>query len=485
MLDLNIMSSQDVEPDMSSNAILSDPYGQSPPKSENSESVEGFGGSHSAGDTSDSEYESINIVNSNGSVNEHEMLHRDTVHRHMVYLDSSGAEQELKYEYKKLSYNSVRQQINNSYEQDTAHKYSSALDILASYLKGQKIIYMESRSIKVRILNRLMLPSIFLSSLISVIQAPLRNYKHGNIIVTSISAFVAFLLAIINYMKLDASAEAYKISAHQYDKLQTYVEFQSGQVLLFSPIINPHKDCGVFGDARSAAARRAEAEKKLLEEMKKNVDGIEKKICNIKETNQYIIPRCIRYTYPLIYNTNVFSLIKKIDDYKAKTVTNLKNVKNEIRFIDFMQKKNKYIIPNQYRDRVRPLFKQKRNLIDTILFLNTAFSMIDKMFQQEITNADLRKRYKASFFIHDMLRLCCPFISKRCCVPPHFVEPEECGGEILSNLMGVDCYKELDIEKIIQDERNSRLQKTTTSSICPTLFKGVEVDNVKIDMNPI
>jgi len=455
------------------------------PKSANSASDEGFGGSYSAGDTSDSEYESMNIVNSNGSVNEHDMLHR-----HMIYLDSSGAKQEQKYEYKKLSYNSVRQQINNSYEQDTAHKYSSALDILASYLKGQKIIYMESRSIKVRILNRLMLPSIFLSSLISVIQAPLRNYKHGNIIVTSISAFVAFLLAIINYMKLDASAEAYKISAHQYDKLQTYVEFQSGQVLLFSPIINPHKDD--LDDERTdehvenVLAKRAEAEKKLLEEMKKNVDGIEKKICNIKETNQYIIPRCIRYTYPLIYNTNVFSLIKKIDDYKAKTVTNLKNVKNEIRFIDFMQKQNNYIIPRQYRERVRPLFKQKRNLIDTILFLNTAFSMIDKMFQQEITNADLRKRYKASFFIHDMLRLCCPFISKRFCVPPHFVEPEECGGEILSNLMGVDNHKELDIEKIIQDERNTRLRKTMQiCTLCPTLFKGVEVDNVKIDMNPI
>ena len=55
---------------------------------------------------------------------------------------------------------------------------------------------------------------------------------------SGISAFVAFLLAIINFLKLDASAEAYKISSHQYDKLQTYVEFQSGNVLLFSnPIL--------------------------------------------------------------------------------------------------------------------------------------------------------------------------------------------------------------------------------------------------------
>ena len=47
--------------------------------------------------------------------------------------------------YKKLSFNDVQRQIDKYYTQDTVHRYSSALDILASYLKGQKIIYMESR----------------------------------------------------------------------------------------------------------------------------------------------------------------------------------------------------------------------------------------------------------------------------------------------------------------------------------------------------
>ena len=34
-------------------------------------------------------------------------------------------------------------------------------------------------------------------------------------------------------MKLDAASEAHKISSHQYDKLQSSVEFTSGSVLLF------------------------------------------------------------------------------------------------------------------------------------------------------------------------------------------------------------------------------------------------------------
>ena len=53
-------------------------------------------------------------------------------------------------------------------------------------------------------------------------------------ILSGLNAFLTFLLAIVSFMKLDAAAQAYKTSSHQYDSLQTYVEFQSGQILLFS-----------------------------------------------------------------------------------------------------------------------------------------------------------------------------------------------------------------------------------------------------------
>ena len=83
-------------------------------------------------------------------------------------------------------------------------------------------------------LNLLMLPSIFLSATAAVIVSPLEawNQTASIYIISAINGFIAFILAVINFLKLDAAAEANKISAHQYDKLQSSVEFKSGKMLL-------------------------------------------------------------------------------------------------------------------------------------------------------------------------------------------------------------------------------------------------------------
>ena len=362
--------------------------------------------------------------------------------------------------YKKLSYNDVRDYINKSYEQDIVHRYSSALDILASYVKGQKTIYMETRTHIVTLLNFLMFPALFLSGLITVLQgAAIESY-----VLAGLSALVTFLLAIINYCKLEGAAEAHKTSSYQYDKLQSFIEFQSGQVLLFSnPILNNEnmtryceKEKQIIAatyNADEASRKEAEntvmnavyqdrlrAENELIQNMRDHMVRIESDISDIKETNQFIVPQKIRYNYPLLYNTNVFSIIKKIDDYRAKTLTELKNIKNELRYISAYMKKHG---PTEhfhahgsaqtletfikYKKRSNDLFQEKKKTINTILFLNTAFSIIDKMFQQEILNAKLRSSHRLRFFFHD---LCC------CVLPSKYIEPEMSGGDIFADILG-------------------------------------------------
>jgi hypothetical protein len=104
---------------------------------------------------------------------------------------------------------------------------SNIIDIIGVYIKGQKILYIEAKTTCEQRLTFLMIPSILFTVACSILNLLLKDYVHGNIITSVLNGFVAFILALINYLKLDARAEAHRGSAYKYDKLLTYIEFQS------------------------------------------------------------------------------------------------------------------------------------------------------------------------------------------------------------------------------------------------------------------
>jgi hypothetical protein len=189
---------------------------------------------------------------------------------------------------------------------------STSLDILALYLKGQKVIYTESKTLCEKRLNTLMLPAIFIAAVCAILNFILKEYPYGVIIISSLNAFNSFLLSLISYLKLDGKAEAHKTAAYKYQKLESKCEFHSGKIMFFKDIDQNEN-------------------RKTIEMV---VDEIEKETMEIRESNQFIIPEIVRLRYPKIYSTNVFALVKEIQNDEIiiinKLKTSVQRLHNEI-----------------------------------------------------------------------------------------------------------------------------------------------------------
>jgi hypothetical protein len=183
---------------------------------------------------------------------------------------------------------------------------STTLDILALYLKGQKILHIEAKTLCERRLNTLMLPAIIISSICAILNFALQGFPYGSIIISSCNVFNAFLMGLISYLKLDAKSQAHQSSSYKFQKLEAECEFNSGRILFF-------KD--------------GETSIKTL------VDSIHNRVIEIKESNQYIIPEEIRHRFSEIYMTNVFSLVKYIQNDEIIVINKLKVIVQELQYI--------------------------------------------------------------------------------------------------------------------------------------------------------
>ena len=208
----------------------------------------------------------------------------------------------------------------NNVELSDDEMLSISLDIVAIYLKGQKILYTEAKTFCEQQLNFLMMPAIFISALTTVLSLALDKTGFGSILISSLTAVNSFLLAIISYLKLDAKSEAHKTSAYQFDKLQSKCEFGSGRVIFFSR-------AKYFKEADNSKNEQYKAVFDLIDE-------IELKVTEIKDMNKFILPERVRRALANLYGVNVFSAVKSF-------LTSEKYLKAELnRCIEIQKKYN-------------------------------------------------------------------------------------------------------------------------------------------------
>lgn len=179
---------------------------------------------------------------------------------------------------------------------------SMICDIIAMYLKGQKILYTEAKTLCEQRLNYLMIPTIVITAICTVIGVVLKEYSFSSTIVSSLNALNFLFLTLINYLKLDAKSEAHRISAYKFDKIQSKLEFNSGKILF------------IVGEIAT---------------LPQLINDTEKDVREIKESNQFTLPESIRYNYPVLNNINVFAEVKKIQSAETILINTLKDILNE------------------------------------------------------------------------------------------------------------------------------------------------------------
>lgn len=412
----------------------------------------------------------------------------------------------IDWESKKIS--EVKQFVDENFATDMVTLTSNHLDIIASYLNSQKIIYLESSFVTSKRLNMLMIPTIIISAGASVLSGAGEDLRNAALIISCITAFNAFLLAIINYLKLDAQSEAHKISSHQYDKLQGHIMFLSGKTLLFSPasfsyhtyqdklkkkqleakttimkelevkrskkkaLYKAEKDriwknfeetvtkddinynnqkkkvedrirelkhqLNQFIDQLTVSAKQSidytisevkvnldneenTSQENLMKEIRLEISSVQDKIKDIKETNQFEVPRIIRYRFPTCYGTNVFTIIKAIDEFKISLTNKLWIIKNNIRYSRACICKCNELLKNGYEDdktitdELDDLIfykkennKKRKKIYETIISLSSAYAEINTMFSKEIEKAEDKRRY----WVTENLCFYCPGFKK-------------------------------------------------------------------------
>jgi len=252
-----------------------------------------------------------------------------------------------------VTYQTISNIITEGYDNNANLVKSTSLDILAVYLKGQKILYIESKTYCEQHLNILMLPAIILSVVSGLLAFALDSYYAQPIVIASFNAVNSFIISLISYLKLDAKAEAHKISAYNYDKLESLCEFNSGKILFFD-------------------------DKDMEKEISNLVDRIETKVNEIKEINQFILPEYIRYHFPKLYSTNIFTLVKKLYIEEIILKNKLKNVVNKI---------IKKINSNENdKAGIEELENEQDKILEEIIAFRNQYLEIDKEFNTEIND---------------------------------------------------------------------------------------------------
>jgi len=313
----------------------------------------------------------LNQIRTQFSLSSHNSLSSNDYHESNSPLNSLSDNESTDEQFRKLSYQEIQQSLDKYYD-DSDNKYSTELDILITYMKGQKNLFIHAYLLSQRKLNCIFIPTLLITCAITIFTPLIEQYQWNTAVISGLNAFTAMLISISNYLKLESSTQIFYNTATQFDKLENSLEFVASKFMFI----------------QSEDEKSQIVYEKILE--------VEQKISEIKEWNSIFLPNEIRRTFPIICNINIFSFIKRMECNKKLLIAKFQDVKNEIRHIDH-RKNTRHKERSRMNKRLEFLNNIKEKLRDELGHYRNAYSYIDELFTMEIQAAQ-NNRVMFQFF---------------------------------------------------------------------------------------
>lgn len=235
--------------------------------------------------------------------------------------------------YKKLSYEEVENSIRKHYYKD---KYYHELDILITFIKGQKHIFRQSFYLTQRKVAFLVTPCLFITGSIVIIAPIIQPYFWSGYLLSALNAILTIFISILNFWNLQFYMMQYSVYSSHFDRLETSLVLTRNKVFLLD---NYKKKTEIILD------KIRETETRMLE---------------MKEDHPIYIPIEVKTQVPNISHIDIFAFIQKIDQNTKNLIIKYKDIKNEIRYIMY-----------KWKLRDNRLFINESNIDDEIVSNNT------------------------------------------------------------------------------------------------------------------
>lgn len=283
-----------------------------------------------------------------------------------------------KMNYKKITYEEIEKSLSKYYDKN--NKYSNEMDILITFMRGQKHIYKESANVAQMKQYAITITSLTITSLITVITPFIRAYTWSIILISGGNAIATVLMTVLNYLRLDSGRNTFSLLSNHYEHFEHTLELTNNKLLFIN--------------------NESEQSAVVLEKIRE----IEFKMGETKELCPVIVPEEVKQTFPVICQTNIFSLIKKLEMYRKQLIIQFKDIKNEIRYILYKWNIHKTTEdnPHRLREKTRLIFlmdvkeRIKKELID----YKNVYNQIDDMFTKEIKYAEINRSWKRGRCFH-------------------------------------------------------------------------------------